>query len=277
MRIACFALAATLAAVSTPAAAAIHIEMTGVVVSGSDNGYALPGFEGPFGSEPYGYNLATGATYGTPTGKAFTLKITVDPSRGEFFQDTIGTAYFGNDADSPAVAVFTLNGFTYELGSYADTNSSSTVEKLRYGNGDFIAGNLTSTRSRPSGPGPFVEFDGALRFAVGSTQGTFSTLDFSEPLYLTDFGVSIGFLDVTLRNTDQGDGGTGFGGSPGVIIAPPRQAALELRFDTLSVRQDPPTPGVVPEPSTWAMMILGFGAAGVAIRRRARGETAAAV
>jgi hypothetical protein len=30
--------------------------------------------------------------------------------------------------------------------------------------------------------------------------------------------------------------------------------------------------GVVPEPSTWAMMILGFGAMGLVIRRRSRAE-----
>ena len=34
--------------------------------------------------------------------------------------------------------------------------------------------------------------------------------------------------------------------------------------------------GAVPEPDTWAMMIIGFGLAGVAIRRRRRAATAAA-
>ena len=29
-------------------------------------------------------------------------------------------------------------------------------------------------------------------------------------------------------------------------------------------------PGAVPEPTTWALMILGFGGVGAAIRRRAR-------
>jgi hypothetical protein len=32
----------------------------------------------------------------------------------------------------------------------------------------------------------------------------------------------------------------------------------------------PPTPGVVPEPATWAMMILGFGLVGLMARRRTR-------
>lgn len=36
----------------------------------------------------------------------------------------------------------------------------------------------------------------------------------------------------------------------------------------------PPPTGGVPEPATWALMILGFGAAGAAIRRRRSGGTA---
>jgi len=37
-----------------------------------------------------------------------------------------------------------------------------------------------------------------------------------------------------------------------------------------TVTFDLPPPGAIPEPSTWAMMILGFGAAGAAIRSRRR-------
>jgi hypothetical protein len=37
-------------------------------------------------------------------------------------------------------------------------------------------------------------------------------------------------------------------------------------------RLDAPLPGV-PEPATWAMMLLGLGALGVAMRRRTRPET----
>jgi hypothetical protein len=38
-----------------------------------------------------------------------------------------------------------------------------------------------------------------------------------------------------------------------------------VRFEVRSL-----TPAAVPEPATWAMMILGFGATGWALRRRAR-------
>lgn len=42
-----------------------------------------------------------------------------------------------------------------------------------------------------------------------------------------------------------------------------------LAFDGLALN-DVPIGGAIPEPSTWAMLILGFGAAGAAMRRRQR-------
>jgi len=42
------------------------------------------------------------------------------------------------------------------------------------------------------------------------------------------------------------------------------------------VRTGAPVTGAVPEPATWTMMILGFGAVGAALRRKGRGATPAA-
>lgn len=53
--------------------------------------------------------------------------------------------------------------------------------------------------------------------------------------------------------TLQGTGGTDYIGLDNVSVA---------------LLQGPPTTGGVPEPTTWAMMIIGFGAAGSMIRRR---------
>jgi hypothetical protein len=51
-------------------------------------------------------------------------------------------------------------------------------------------------------------------------------------------------------------------------------ARTSSTFDAIATFDAPPT-GAIPEPSTWAMMILGFGAAGAAIRSRRRVSTAA--
>ena len=39
-------------------------------------------------------------------------------------------------------------------------------------------------------------------------------------------------------------------------------------FDVLGVDQAVQVGGAVPEPATWAMMLLGFGAMGVALRKK---------
>jgi hypothetical protein len=47
-------------------------------------------------------------------------------------------------------------------------------------------------------------------------------------------------------------------------------------FDVLNVAQATQVGGAVPEPSTWAMMLFGFGAAGFAFRRQKRSSRLAA-
>jgi len=52
----------------------------------------------------------------------------------------------------------------------------------------------------------------------------------------------------------------------------------EITYDTMfksNVSTDDGDPGAVPEPATWAMMVAGFGVAGVALRRRRKAVAAA--
>jgi len=44
--------------------------------------------------------------------------------------------------------------------------------------------------------------------------------------------------------------------------------ANQIVFDDITFGSDVPGPGVIPEPATWAMMIMGFGLVGFASRRR---------
>ena len=61
--------------------------------------------------------------------------------------------------------------------------------------------------------------------------------------------------------------GTAFLDSPGTLSGTSRGANFSFNIGAAS--------GAVPEPATWGMMILGFGAMGHAMRRRAKGRTAA--
>jgi len=264
MRPAHLALAAALLLMAAPATAAVHFNLTGVVTSGSDNGYIYPGFEAPFGSDPYGVNLNTGESFGTAMGRSFSLAITFDPSLALREDYTDGRDYYGFDASSPGTAAFTLNGITYELGSHADTSAGSAMDKFNGSTQDRLAGAFGSTRDRPPISGAFTQFSGNLLFNLALPTTAFDSLDLEEPFSWTGSGGdSYGELQITLQNTD---------GSPDrYVIGPPRSADLYLAFDSLTVTVDPPSvPSGAPEPSAWAMMILGFGLAGAAVRRRAR-------
>jgi hypothetical protein len=54
------------------------------------------------------------------------------------------------------------------------------------------------------------------------------------------------------------------------LIDPPELGTMTVSFQGIEV---PASTAVVPEPSTWAMMLLGFGAIGFAARRRKRTAT----
>jgi hypothetical protein len=254
--------------VAAPASAAVHITMTGVVVSGSDNGYLAPDNGAPFGSDPFAVDFSTGQLFGTPAGKAFTLVVTIDPTRGVREDSASSRVLYGQDAASPASAAFTLNGLTYDFGNFDATSAFSGLEKyddFRSRNQptavDGLVGYLTSSQARPSMDGPYTIRSGSLDFSVFLPAPTFQTVDFSEVIPLTDISQSrTGRLSLSLRHT--------IGSSSFVVTGPERTANLSLRFDTLKATVDPPTPAPVPEPSTWAMMILGFGVVGGVLRRR---------
>ena len=271
MRSVHFALAAALTLTAAPASAAVHFTLTGVVTSGSDNGYVFPGYEAPFGSSPYSINPNTGEAFGSVTGKAFTLAITMDTSRGVQEDYPYDRVRYGFDADSPGKAVFTLNGISYELGGASDNTAFSALEKINAPVQDAFGGTFESTRLRPPMNGNFTQFVGSLIFGLTVPTNTFNTLDFDEPF--TFSGAPLGengHLQITLKNTE--------GLTDRYVIGPPRVADLYLSFNSFSATVDPVSqPGAVPEPSSWAIMILGFGLVGAAVRRRPRAAVAGAV
>jgi hypothetical protein len=64
-----------------------------------------------------------------------------------------------------------------------------------------------------------------------------------------------------------GPGIIGGGPGGGIVVTPPGEEEPEL---------PPPPPPAVPEPASWAMMLLGFGALGFTMRRKRHGRSLAA-
>lgn len=122
----------------------------------------------------------------------------------------------------------------------ADLNAA--LDALMGGYPDIEFGDVEDTKLFFEADGQILEFDeelfGLQIFSIhfgdaGSGIGDHTIL------YLFDFGMT-GASSVDLNQN---------GWSNTVLVTPP---------------------GVVPEPATWAMMLMGFGAAGYAIRRRRR-------
>jgi hypothetical protein len=108
-----------------------------------------------------------------------------------------------------------------------------------------------------------------IEFALTRPKGADSgTVDFWITL---DSGDIIPFLDQLMGN---GDTHFGFAANGGDLITnvffsadnPP--GSIDILKQVRILREDDTT--VVPEPSTWAMMLMGFGLAGFAMRRRRR-------
>lgn len=84
-----------------------------------------------------------------------------------------------------------------------------------------------------------------------------------------DYGLLAGFAENAALSGPNGDAGFGLGDSfSAVAFSDGRIIGTGLFFGTAV--------GSVPEPATWALLILGFGATGAAMRRRGAVRTALA-
>lgn len=258
MRITPFAFAAALALTALPAAGAVHYSLAGVVASGTDIGFASPGFESPFETPVYRYDFSTGQTYGFVSGQSFTLDITINAPLSAV-QGTPNDRYiYGFDADSPGVAVFTLNGVSYTLGSPTDTSALGSVEKYHGPAVNTFGAYFSSTLGRPAINGPFTEFSGDLSAVVVMPTTTYSSGALDEVFSWSGAYQGRSNLQIALTNT--------YGGPDQFVTTSARTADLALEFRTLKAWVD--APAAVPEPSAWALAILGFGLVGAAVRRR---------
>jgi hypothetical protein len=162
-----------------------------------------------------------------------------------------------------------INGFVTPLP--LGTNDASTATAL-----DFNAGGNVST---PGTPGIITSYtgSGSLNFVCTTSCGTIQdltsltigALPISNFLLLTN-GIAFDltsitsvdrsspFLNITAAGTFRV---TGYDPTPGVFYLS-TQANGNTTFSASTV--------AVPEPATWALMLLGFGGIGMAMRRRRR-------
>lgn len=183
----------------------------------------------------------------------------------------------------PPTAIPGGNDFTTELGNLGltqvatsglsavlDQDSTITFDFLGSESG-FNDGFQTSSLS-------FQEFSSFLNafaspIAIGSA--SFTAGDLAGQLMLTSSGGS---------NPTIGDGGLALFLGPNAVSGDPfsvfylgfddQISGQDGDFDDLIIRATVTPNLVVPEPSTWAMALLGFGVAGFALRRRRRDHLA---
>lgn len=135
----------------------------------------------------------------------------------------------------------------------ASTSGSSTL-------GAFTYGHTVCTSGPPGGP-----IDGTFAIDFG-TDGFFGTLSGSSARNATvptffDFTIAYSILGGTGRFLGAtGAFATGPGSGADTTVRPSR-ITLNLVNGTINAP-------AIPEPGTWALMILGFGAVGGAMRRR---------
>lgn len=238
--------AVAVAFTASPAAAAVTtIVLTGVASGGDDGHLTAPA---PFGTTQLGVDIVTGATTGIVTERAFTLTVRVDESRGTREIFGTGDDLQGVGVQSPVTATFSMNGFSYDFGNAAGGFAKSFLGV------DQMYGYAHESRLRPPMTGDFTNVTGALDFNVYTLGDIFQERRFGEPAEWTlgPGDISLGHLTLSLQDTS--------GTEIVHVLGPVRTADLTLRFDTLSI-------AAVPEPSTWALLIAGFGLAGAALRR----------
>jgi hypothetical protein len=154
---------------------------------------------------------------------------------------SVGTFGFARDASvTPILGRFFSGVFTGANTSFADVGSFSP---LAFGSGAFAAANITTGGpvGLVSGVGDFP----ALLFPLGYISG--ATLSDSST-----------YLDATISSLGLTPGAYVFGWGSGA------------HADTFTIDVVASPPPAVPEPSTWAMMLIGFAGLGyAAVRKRA--------
>lgn len=227
------------APVSEAAAKSVRIDAVGTVAFGTD-----------------GIGLFGG---GSLAGAAFSFTTTLDLTNASYSNVGFRTDIFGGESydylpgptpPSLGNAVMTIKGIDTTI--IANWNTMLTA----FSGGFDLQG--FQQRGLPSAPG-------LVKSVTLVEQPGFGLFD------LANYQAPTGNLCPTVQSCNTSNFSAELSGATYLQTF----AQLSPTSITFTVLPDAPEPGVVPEPSSWALMICGFGLAGGAVRRR-RAESATA-
>lgn len=203
----------------------------------------------------YGNGLLYGVYQDTGIGYPSVLA-SIDPSTGAVLSTSVIGAYFGGGAVAPLQ--FEITGLAFGNGQlygvYRNTDIGYPAVLATFDTSGAVQSNNVIGQYFGGGALAPLQYSlSGLTFGDGLLYGVYQDTYIGYPAVLAAFGTSGAVQSANVI-------GAYFGGG---AIAP-----LQFPMTGLAFVDDAGPGGTVPEPATWAMMLVGFGVVGLVTRRR---------